>query len=324
MRSVINGAGFDVTPTVMSYLRSNQKLILAEVYLIGRPEDPLALWLTNWGAPLSWPCWTSQKVNPNGAAFAFDPAVIKRGTVSSSIGLEVGNLEVNWTPTNKTYTNSVNTASPYQLARVGYYDNWDFRAWTIYMPTPGDANTFGGSELFGGRIAKTNTVRGNIKWTINSFLDVVNQMVPTNVIELLNTSAAYTAATKPHGYSKIPQFSVAVGSSTNVIVGIQTSPNPGATLDTNSVRGGFLVFNGGPGTTVGGMWSSILQNVGVTSSGGGTGGGGIHENQFILANPLPWPPSLTDSFYVSGSAPINAADGQYIGFPYVPNPQQSY
>lgn len=321
MRKVIAGDGTDSTSAVLSWLAANNNLRLANVYLIGKPEDPLALWLTDYESPLCWPCWTSEKKNPNGTANAFDPAVITRGTVTSKIGLEVESLDLTWSPVNKTYTTSIATASPYQLASPGYYDNWEVRVWTVYMPTPGDANTLGCSELFGGRIGDTTVIRGQIKWKVNSFLDVVNQNVPTNVIELLNTGAAYTGATPPAGYSHIPQFTAKVGSSTNVIVGAQTYPNPGSTLSANSVRGGFLVFNGGPGATLTGIWSAILQNATVTTG----GGGGTHEDQFILASPLPWPPTAdVDTFYVSAAAPINQSDGEYIGFPYVPAPQASF
>lgn len=321
MKKCTAGDGSDSTSAVLAWLAANKQLALADVYLIGRPEDPLALWLTNWEAPLIWPCWTNEKKNTGGFPNAFDPAVIKRGTIASKIGFEVESLDVTWSPVNKTYTASIATASPYQLASLGYYDNWEVRVWTVFMPTPGDANTFGCCELFGGRIADTTVNRGTIQWKVNSFLDVVNQYVPTNVIELLNTGAAYTGATKPTGYSRIPQFSAAVGSSTNVVVGQQTFPNPGDTLDTNSVRGGFLVFNNGPGATLGGVWSAILQNTLVET--GGTSG--AHENQFILASPLPWPPTPgVDTFYVSAAAPIDQADGDYLGFPYVPSPQSSW
>ena len=332
MKKCTAGNGSDSTAAVLAWLQANKELTLANVYLIGRPEDPLALWLTDWEAPLSWPCWTNEKKNPGGFPFAFDPAVIKRGTVTSKIGLEVQSLDLTWSPVNKLYTTSIATASPYQLASLGYYDNWEVRVWTVFMPTPGDANTFGCAELFGGRISDTTVVRGQIQWKVNSFLDVVNQYVPTNVIELLNTGAAYTGATPPSGYSRIPQFNVGAGSSTNAIIGIQTFPNAGETLHTNSVQGGFLVFNtiqpnpdvNPPvlGSTLGGVWSAILQNA-TTQSGGS--GGGHDEDQFILASPLPWPPVPgQDTFYVSAAAPINKSDGSYLGFPYLPSPQSSF
>jgi hypothetical protein len=204
---------------------------------------------------------------------------------------------------------------------MGYYDNWPVHVWSCYMPTPGDANTYGCSEAFGGRIASVTIQRGALKFKVNSFLDVINQQVPTNVIEVLNTAAAYTGATPPKGFVNGPQFAVVVGSSTNVVVGFQTFPNPGSILDTNNVQGGYLVFNGGPDSTVSGIWSAIQQNTGVTT--GGSGGGGTF-NQFILYSPLPFPPSVLDTFYVSAAAPINRGDGDYAGFGSVPSPETGF
>lgn len=322
MRSCTAGNGSDSTAAVLAWLQASKSIIVKNVYLIGRPEDPLALWLTDWETPLSWPCWTNQKVNTGGFPNAFDPAVIKRGSVTSGIGFDVQTMTLTWTPVNKVYTTSIATASPYQLAALGYYDNWPVRAWTVFMPKPGDANTFGCAELFGGRVADTKVNRGTIVWSINSFLDVVNQYVPTNVIELLNTGAAYAGATIPSGFSHIPQFVVGPGSSTNVIIGIQTYPDPGTTLGVNAARGGYLVFNQTANSTLGGVWSAILQNDTTTTGEQFQGNpSGMFVDQFVLGNPLPWPPTPgLDTFFVSGAAPINKDDGDYFGFPYVPNP----
>src|SRR5258707_6259105 len=48
-------------------------------------------------------------------------------------------------------------SSPYQLSQMGFWDNWPVRVWTAYMPTKGDANTYGASELFGGRVARNSS-----------------------------------------------------------------------------------------------------------------------------------------------------------------------
>jgi Uncharacterized conserved protein (DUF2163) len=308
MKTVIAGNGSNSTAAVLAWLAAGNQFHLANLYLIGEPDQPRAIWLTDWETPLSWP-----------VAGTFLPAVISRGTISSKIGLEVQSLDVSWTPRAQPATQSIATASPYQLARMGYYDNWPVRVWSVYMPTPGDANTYGCSEAFGGRVASVTIQRGALKFKVNSFLDCINQQVPTNVIEVLNTAAAYTGASPPKGFVNIPQFIVQLGSSTNVVVGFQTFPDPGSILDTNNVQGGYLVFNGGPDSTLAGVWSAIQQNTSV-AVGGGT------YNQFVLYAPLPFPPSLTDTFYVSGPAPINRADGDLFGgsFPFVPNPETGW
>src|SRR4051794_37034185 len=104
MRKVIAGDGSDSTAAVLSWLAANRKLPIANVYCIGRPENPLALWLTDYETPLCWLPATVEKRNPNGSPKAFDPAVITRGSVKSGIGLDVAKMDVNWTPANLTFT----------------------------------------------------------------------------------------------------------------------------------------------------------------------------------------------------------------------------
>ncbi len=122
------------------------------------------------------------------------------------------------------------------------------------------------------------------------------------------------------GFSgKIPGFQCQVGSSVDVIVGRMTTPVVGGFIDTNLARNGFLVFYNTPGSTLGGFWAPILQNIAVPVGGGSS----FYNNQFVLSVPLPWPPtpftgSSGDQFYVSGAAPINKSDGDYVGFPYIP------
>src|SRR5579862_4133417 len=151
MRSVIGGNGLDTTAATVTYLTSNAKLWLKNLYLIGESDDPTALFMTDYEAPLTW--------SPFGT---FLPATIKRGTVGTKVGLEVSSLDITWTPKNSAFTQSIATANPRQLAQQGFYDNKKFRAWTVYMPTPGDANTLGASELFGGYISGVEVGRADI------------------------------------------------------------------------------------------------------------------------------------------------------------------
>jgi hypothetical protein len=300
MKQVIDGNGQDSTAAVAAWLATNNELWIRNLYLFGDPDDPQALWLTDHESPLLWSLWGT-----------FLPAVIKRGTVNSSIGLDMDKLDIDWSPPVASFIKTTQLASPYQLARLGFYDNWPVRVWTVYMPTPGDADTFGCSELFGGRISNIQVERGKIEFSVTSFLDVVNQNVPTNVVELTNTLAAYRGATPPAGLSQVPRFTVKAGSTTTKIIGNCTSPTPGQVFTDNAMQFGFLVFNRGDGQTLGGFWSGIASN---------SGAAGL--NTFILFSPLPWPPTPdVDTFYVSAAFPINKDDGQYFGFPFVPSPE---
>ncbi|HKT10714.1 MAG TPA: DUF2163 domain-containing protein [Terriglobia bacterium] len=300
MRQTYSGTGANTTSTVAAALLQGNEFLMADLILIGSPEDPLAIWLTNWEAPLLWSLWGT-----------FHPAVISRGQVATKTGLEVVTLDLTWSPSNITVTNNVSTTTPYQLARIGYYDNWPVRLWTCYMPTPGDANTYGACELFGGRISECTVERGAIHFTVNSFLDVVNQYVPANTIELLNTVASWRGASPPAGLSVVPYFTAHAGSSDIQVYGDCTSPTPGQIFNQNALRGGYIVFRGG---SLNGVWSSILSNQHPIV-------GGVEVNDFVLYQPLPWPPSAGDVFYATSTSPINQADGDYYGFPYVPNPE---
>ena len=303
MRVCRAGDGSNSTAAVLDYLKENTQLILADLYLIGEPENPLSFWVTNWDTPLMWPVWGT-----------FTPAVIKRGSVTFKVGFEVSALDVEWSPPIGTFTNNVNTTSPYQLAQIGYFDNWPFRLWKVFMPTPGDANTFGACEWFGGRIAQSVVKRNSIKFTVNSFLDVVNQYCPTNVIELLNTVAAYMGARPPAGFSVVPQFNVLSGSSSTVVYCDCTSPSAHHVFSNDVFKHGYLMFNGGGATTLGGVFSALIRN--WNSSG--------TINAFRLYTPLPWPPVAgVDTCYVSAPNPITQDEGDYWGFPFVPAPENA-
>lgn len=305
MRQVIGGNGSDTTSSVVAWLASKRNIALANLYLIGDLDDPQAIWLTDWDAPLTWPIWGT-----------FRPAVIARETIESKVGLEVAALKVTWSPRPSAPTASIATASPYQLAQLGFFDNKLFRCWIAYMPTPGDANTYGAAIAFGGRIGNTEVSSGKIVFTVNSFLDVVNESVPTNVVELTNTAAGYRAATPPPGDSSVPQFNVITGSTPGTVIGDATSPTAHKIYSPdNSLAGAFLIFNGGSGATLARQLARISGNYNLAV-------GLVHYNKFTLFDPLPWAPTPgVDTFYVSAAYPINQQDGSYEGFPGVPAPQ---
>lgn len=293
MRQTIGGDGQDTTAAVVAWLLANNELFLADLFLIGEPDDPFALWLTNWESGLVWSPWGT-----------FNRGVISRGTVSTKIGLEAEKIEIRYTPTPQEFTESMETASPYQRCRAGLYDNQPVRVWTAFMPTKGDADTFGAAPLYGGRIGEQGFERGELVFSCNSFLDVLNQMVPLNVIELTNTLAGYMGATPPEGESTVPKdIPVLSGTTTTLVKTSHSFPD-------HSLRGGFLVFAGEGGMTLGGIFSAIADNV----DNAGT-------QEITLYTPTPWAATPgTDTFYVSAQAPMNADENGYAGFPYVPVP----
>jgi hypothetical protein len=300
MRKVLSGNGTDTTATVLTALKASNNLWQADLYLIGEADDPQALWLCNWESPLLWSLWGT-----------FLPAVIKRGSIASDIGLDSKQLDISWAPTNQTFTSSIPTTSPYELARLGFYDNRRFRLWRCLMPTPGDANTWGAYELFGGVIGTTQPTRGEIKFNVQSYLYVLDEKVPPGVIEISNSLASYIGGTPPAGFSSIPQFIVADTSSTTVINADCTS-TPTQIFTDDVFDDGYIVFAGD--STLAGLFSVVAKNSNYTN-------GGHQYNRFQIFSPMPWVPTIGDKFYVSGQSPIDQADGDYYGFPFVPAPE---
>jgi Uncharacterized conserved protein (DUF2163) len=304
MRQCIGGNGADTTAAVMAWLMATPNPIIRHLYLIGEATDPQAIWLTDHEAPVVYGGWGT-----------FQPAVISKGTISAKVGLDVQSTTVTWSPGNRSFTANAATTSPLQLARLHYYDNWPVRIWKCFMPTPGDANTLGACEWFGGRVGETTPSRAGIEFQVESFLSIVTQKVPANVIESTSTLAGYTAATIPPGDASIPTFEVFTGSTTIEIYANCLSPTANKIYSGNQFAGGYMVFLAGEGATLAGYWSAIGGN------GKYTDGDSNSHSAFSIYSPLPWAPTPgVDTFYVSMAAPINQADGDFFGFPYVPAP----
>jgi hypothetical protein len=305
MKQILSGTGADTTATVLAWLKAHKQIHVANLYLIGEDDDPRALWLTDYSTPLVWPLWGT-----------FLSTRIKRGPVSSKIGLEAESLDLEWSPKNASLTSSLATASPYQQARLGVYDNWRVRVWRCYMPTPGDANTWGAMELYAGWLGDCQVERGAIKFQVNSYLYALDQKVPSGIIESSSTLASYAAGDPPPGYPSRPIFTVAEGSSPTVVYGVQQTPNPNARPSDDAWDGYYLVFTGGPGSTLRGAFSVIAHNFTFDP------GFPYIDAAFQLYSPLPWAPTpLVDQFYVVKPAPMTSTDDGYAGFPYVPAPE---
>lgn len=305
MRLCLNSAGVDVTVACMNYLKGTDAPLIRHLYLIGDPENPNSIRLTDHEGPIVYGAWGT-----------FQQSVVKRGGIKAAVGLEVQKTTVTWTPGNLQTGVTIATANPLQLARIHYYDNWPIRIWKIFTPTPG--GILGACEWFGGRIGSCTVGRNQIEFNVNSFLDVVTQKLPPNVIESTSTLAGYTAATRPAGDATQPTFSVFTGSNPSVIYGDTLSPSSGHIYSVGEFNAGYMVFLDGPGATLGGVWSAIGSSLEFDD------GNGNHHNQFNIYTPLPWAPTPTvDTFYVSKSAPINFGEAGYAGFLFVPQPTQA-
>jgi hypothetical protein len=306
MRAFTDGSGADSTAAWKTYAAAG-KLTPANLYLIGEVDDPQAVWLTDYDSDLLWSIYGT-----------FRRSSIKRGNISSQVGLQVDSLEITWSPPLTAFGASIATANPYQKAQLGVYDNWRVRVFRCAMPTPGDANTIGACTAFGGWINDTEIGRGYIKFTAASFLSAINQKVPPNVIESSNAFASYSGAfpSAPDGETNVPTFVVVAPSNTNVFLGQCTGPNPGSIYAKNRFLRGYLQFTSG---SLKGFWSPIGANQSYNA------GGGVHYNQFQTYAQFPWAPDPGDAFYASVQPAVDFAGAQaageaFIGFPFVPSP----
>lgn len=308
MKKVTGGNGSDTTTATLNKLKTTDNLWMPTLYRIGEADWPYALWLTDYESPLTYSLFSKPFLPGTG---------LKRSDVQSKFGLEVQTMDLEWSPPVGSFVSQLQATSPYAQVRLGWFDGLPFYAYTCYMFTRGDADTYGCSELFGGTIGKASLTRGKIKFTIDSFLSVVNQKVPAAVIEQQNSVAQSRGATPPAGAASVPQFNVITTSTAQVIVGDATSPTAHQIFADNALQNGFVVFNSPIGNTLGRAWASIASNKRVTIS-------GTDYNQITLYAPLPWAPTPgTDTFYASAAYPINQSDGSYYGFPFVPAPENA-
>lgn len=303
MRQFLSGSGVDTTAAVKAFTLTHDDPFMANLYLLADLEDPKAQLITDWESPLSWPLYG-----------IFKPGVTKRDTITSKVGLEVDDFSFDWSPEESPFTQDIATANPYQLARLHQYDGKPFTMFRTIGPTDGDANTFGACVLFGGRVKNSSVGRGKITFTIESLLNVINQLVPPNVIEVTNTIAGYKGATPvlADGETTIPRFAVAAPSTATNILGVCTAPTPNKIYGDNKFKLGYLVFTSG---TLAGMFSAM-----ATSNAFRPIIPGPYYNQFIVFAPFPWDPAPGDSFYVSTKYPTDGAQSPFL---HVPAPEMA-
>jgi hypothetical protein len=261
----------------------------------------------------------------------FIPSVTQRDKIATKIGLEVASVGFSYSPSNRDFiTNSIQGTSPIKLAYEGYYDLKPLKIWRTFMPTDGDANSLGATPYFGGRISSSVTGRDWIKFTANSFLEVINQKVPANVIENTNPIASYAGAHPPPGFSTIPTFKVVTGSDQQVLI-LDCINFPGHIFTFDVFKFGWCMFDfpssGHPNESLGGFFSVVGQNEDYID------GLGYHHNKVSLFAPLPWPPTpdspsgAGDTCFVSAPFPIDSSDGTLgvdnFPFPNVPSPESA-
>ena len=305
MKRFINGAGLDVSSASIAAITTANQLWIAELYIIGDPDSSDSIKLTSWESPLYWNMYGE-----------FTPANISHNALRSVIGLEVSQLEIDWYhPENLSFMSS-QIAATIQKAYAGIYDNWPIRIWRAYMLTPGDVNTYGCIEIFGGRMGDINSAdRKHLGFTVNSFLDVAKKKVPACVIQLSNTLIPSYGMTPPIGMTNIPRFEIITGSTEIELICDCIDPTHHI-FEEGDLKNGFLVFEATNGALAK-LWAGIQNNKPITID-------GVSYNAILLYNRFPYPPSPgVDKVYISGASPVNSIDNEYYGFPYIPSPEAS-
>jgi hypothetical protein len=281
MRNFIGGTGSNTTSAVTAYLAANRALLCADLLQLqtqiqGQPWSQNVL-LTAFDRPLTW----SQ-------VGTFLPGRFVRGQIDSQIGLDTVSMDLEWylRDADIFYTPSGQSAiTQIQAFERGLWDNGLVNLYRAIMPTLGDCNTLGAAQMFGGRISEISELsRTVVKLKVNSLLELLDQNVPTNLIEATNVQCQYGIGQPPAGLSVAPTFSVASGTTPGMLVGVCTNPTANQVFGADTFDFGYIQFVSGASLGL------IMRSVWFSEPGSG------YNNVFYLYDPLPWLPAAGDTF----------------------------
>lgn len=311
MRAFISGSGSDSTAAVQAYLAAHRALHMADLYVISTAPSFQGQYLgqtfllTDYPSSLVW-----------GHRGTFLPAVIERGQVQSKIGLAVDTLSVTWSPQDSDVLATDGSGNTLLSAiaglGAGVFDNGTVEVWRCVMPTIGDANTLGACLLFSGRIGNIEPDRLKALMTVMSRLEVLNEMVPTNLVEPTNIIAQYTTGQVLNGGPA--SFALVAGSTAQILYADPVSA-PGGYTPTNDLWTDGYVVMSSPGK-LGGTYRSVRSQI-----------YGSHH-VFYLYEPLPFAPQVGDTFAAFVFVPpdqdgAGTQGSDFEAFPYVPSPINS-
>ena len=280
MRSFINGSGTDVTSAVISYLAAHRQLLCADLIQLQTAVQGEAwsqnILMTLFDRPLTW-----------SHVGTFVPGRFSRGEIESSVGLDTESMDLDWhlRDSDVFYNPPADVAiTQLQAFERGLWDNGLVNVFRTVMPTVGDANTYGAMQVFGGRIGEVSKLtRTGVTLKVNSLLELLDQYIPTNLIEATNIQCQYGIGQPPAGLSVLPVFTVAAGSTPGLLLGNCVSPNSGQLFAADTFDFGYIQFNSG--TSLG----KIFRSVWFSEPQSGL-------NAFYFYDPLPWLPAVGEHF----------------------------
>jgi hypothetical protein len=313
MRSFIGGNGSNTTSAVQAYLAANRQLCAADLLqlktAIQGEQWSQNILLTAFDRPLTW----SQ-------VGTFVPGRFTRGEIDSTVGLDTISMDLEWyLRDSDVFFNAPGrvTVTQIQAFERGLWDNGLVNVYRTVMPTIGDANTYGATQMFGGRIAEVTEIsRVGVKVKVNSLLELLDLNVPTNLIEATNVQCQYGIGQPPAGLPAAPVFTVVAGAPAGILWGDCISPTSGQLFGADTFDFGYIQF--ASGTSLGEIFRSVWFS--EPQSG---------HNAFYLYDPLPWLPATGEQFmaYVpyarAASALITEQHQVPSGAPYTVSVQRA-
>jgi uncharacterized phage protein (TIGR02218 family) len=277
------------TPELIAYLANETEYIFAELYTITLVGGYVVRY-TDCDVDLPYNGNTYQR---------FD---IKRDSIKSSIGISVDEMKVRVSPEP---TATLNGAPWISAARLGALDSAWLLVQRIYMPTVGDMS-LGAIHKFEGRIANVNRVsRSGAEIMVRSPTEGLDVSMPRNLYQPGCLNTLFDSGCGLNKASYAVYGTVSSATTTTINSGLST---PDDTFTLGTIR-----FTSG-------MNSGISRTVRAFASG-----------TFELALPLVTAPVLGDEFiaYPGCDRTLSTCHVKfanrlnYVGFPYVPDPENA-
>lgn len=154
---------------LIALLATSKNLYVADLFTFTRKDGIVARWTS-----------FDMDVVFGGNTFVSSVAQISRNGITTGIGLEVGNLQIEIAALS---TALINGTPILQSFAQGDFDGADVRLETVYMPTVGDVST--GSEIkFIGKVSTIDEItESTVAFTVKDLSELFNQNVPLHVLQ---------------------------------------------------------------------------------------------------------------------------------------------
>lgn len=163
---------------LIDYLNSGEKFIMADLYTFSLANGTVLRYTT-----------ADIDLTVDGDTYLADGLIIQRDKIRWVTGLEVDELSLTITGGSTILANEMTFS---QLLTTGGFDKAEVILERIFMPTWGDMS-LGTIRLFAGRVADAHYGRTEAQLTIKSYLELLNIMMPRNLVSPSCTNTLYDA-----------------------------------------------------------------------------------------------------------------------------------